>query len=157
MQTPSVVEYSVDAQIDVLDTQPFTGNQIDDTCEHVHACNLGCHSRTHFQRDCNFTDCHDHHTTSTFALVFEASIPITFHRLPRLRILTSVKDYFPLSLCADVGPVVGFRIVFSLGHVSRIRHCSKSVQRPSCSTMSVGSSERVRFSLCTSVQENSRH
>ena len=38
---------------------------------------------------------------------------MTFHRLPRLRILTSVKNFFPLSLCSDVGPMVGFLIMFS--------------------------------------------
>ena len=56
MQTPSVVQYSIDAQIDVFDTQAFTEDQIKDTCEYAHTCNLGRHSRTHFQRDCNFTD-----------------------------------------------------------------------------------------------------
>ena len=75
-----------------------------------------------------FSDCHrsfpvdpfDHHTTSTFAIVFEASIPRTLHRPPRLRIITSVKDYFSLSLCTNVCPVVSLPIVFSVDTFRKI-------------------------------------
>ena len=49
METPSVVEYSIDAQIDVFDTQAFAENEVDAACEYAHTCNLGCHGRTHFR------------------------------------------------------------------------------------------------------------
>ena len=122
MQTPSVVEYSSDAQIDVFDTRAFAENQVDDTCEHARACNLGCHSRTHFQRKRKFTHRHpffsvnsfDHHTTSTSAIVLETAVPKSFHHLPRLGVISSVDHNFSLSLCANVGPVFSFLIVFSM-------------------------------------------
>ena len=122
MQTPSVVKYSIDTQIDVFDTQAFTEDQINDTCEYAHACSLSRHSRTHFQMDCNFTDSHrsfpvdsfDYHTASTFAVVFRAAIPKAFHRLPRRGVISSVKIYFPPSLRSNVSPVVSFLTVFSV-------------------------------------------
>ena len=54
METPSVVEYSVDAQIDVFDTQAFAENQVDEACEHAHTCNLGRRTRTHFPEGLQF-------------------------------------------------------------------------------------------------------
>ena len=36
VQTPSVVEYSNDEQIDVFDTQPLAENQVDEACEYAH-------------------------------------------------------------------------------------------------------------------------
>ena len=96
MQTPSVVEYSVDAQIDVFGTQAFAEIKSIRACEYAYTCNLGCHSRAHSKRDCNLTDCHlcfpvnpvDHHTTSTSAIVFEAAIPTASRRFPCLRVVT---------------------------------------------------------------------
>ena len=63
------------------------------------------HSCANIQKDCNFTDCHpsfpvdpfDHHATSTLTIVVEAAITIAFHCLPRLGIITCVKNYFSLS------------------------------------------------------------
>ena len=102
--------------MDDFDTQAFTEDQSADTC------NLGRYSRTHFQRDCNFTDRHlffsvnhfDRHTASTAAIVFETAVPKSFHRLPRLGVISSVKDNFSMSLCANVGPVTSFLIMFSI-------------------------------------------
>ena len=87
-QRTSFVEDSVDTLIDVLSTQAHAENQIKDTREHAHTSR---HSRANFQRDYNFTNRHpsslvpfDHHTTSALAIVFEAAVPVTFHRFPRL-------------------------------------------------------------------------
>ena len=108
METPSVVEYSIDAQIDVFDTEAFAENEVDAACEYAHTCNLGCHGRTHFQRDCNFTECRpsfpvdpfDHNTTSASAIVFEASITETSYRLPYCGLTTSVDDNVFVRPCA---------------------------------------------------------
>ena len=56
METRSVVEDSIDTLIDVLNTQAFAEDQIEDTREHAHTSNLGCHCRTHFQKNSNFTN-----------------------------------------------------------------------------------------------------
>ena len=48
------VQDSVDTLIDVLNTRAFAEDQIEDTREHAHTRNLGCHSRTHFQKKSNF-------------------------------------------------------------------------------------------------------
>ena len=109
-QTSSFVEDSIDTLIDVFDTQPFAEGKIMDTREHAHTSNFGRHCRANIQRDCNFTNRHpsfhvdpfDHHTTSTSAIVFEAAIPKSFHHLPRLGVVSSVKDKCPLSLCSNV-------------------------------------------------------
>ena len=45
----SAVQDSIDSLIDVLYTQILTEDQIEDTGEHAHSDNLGCHSHTHFQ------------------------------------------------------------------------------------------------------------
>ena len=55
----------------------------------------------------------DRHTASTAAIVFETAVPKSFHRLPRLGVISSVKDNFSMSLCASVGPVTSFLIMFS--------------------------------------------
>ena len=136
-----------------LDKQASAENQIKDTREHAHTSNLGRHSRAHFQAVCNLTNRHtcfpvdnfDDHTTSAFAIVFEAAVPIAFHRLPCPRIITSVKDNFPLSLWSNVGPVVSFLNVFSVD----MFHETVNVRRPSLSTMSVTSFELVRFVFWT--------
>ena len=85
MQNQSVIQDSLTSLIDVLNTQVFAEDQIEDTREHAHTSNLGCLSCTLFQRNSNFPDCHpsfpvdsfDHHTTSTSAIVFEAAIRVS--------------------------------------------------------------------------------
>ena len=106
-------------------------------------------------RPCSPVDPLDHKTTSTFAFVFEAAVPKAC-RLPRLRIVLWVKDYVPLSLCANVGAMVSFLIVFCK-RVSRSRQSSKSVWLSSLSTRGTGSFELGQFVLCTSVPENIDH
>ena len=59
-------------------------------------------------------DFFDHYNISTSIIFLEAVILDVFRRLPRLRIITSVNDYFPVSLCVNVGPVISFLIEFSV-------------------------------------------
>ena len=49
---------TVSSMIIVLDTHAFAKNQVEDTRWHAHTNIFSCHGRTHFQRQCNFTDCH---------------------------------------------------------------------------------------------------
>ena len=109
----------IDSLIDVLYTQTLVEDQIKDTCEHAYPKTFHCHGRAHFQRHCDFSDCHpffsvysfDYYSTSATAIVFEASIPETTYRLPHC-VLTSVDDNFPPPLCAYISPMVCFLIVF---------------------------------------------
>ena len=129
MNIQSVVKDSIDTFIDVLNTQAFTEDKIEDNREHAYISNLGCHSRAHFQRKCNrivfivtpfsLVDPFDHNATSACAIVFQVAIPIAFHRFPRFRIITSVKDYFFLSFCANVGPWVSGCIPCSIPRIQR--------------------------------------
>ena len=83
MQNRSVIEDSIDSVIDVLNTQAFAKDQIDSTREYAHTSSFSCHGRSHFLKDCNFTDCHpffpvdpfDHISATVSAIVFETSIP----------------------------------------------------------------------------------
>ena len=112
-----------------------------------------------FHRDCMVANRHpfspvdpfDHRTTSTSVIVIEAAIPVTFHRFPRLGIVTSVKDNFPSSLCANVGPVVSFLIVLSVDMFHEVVNPRNWDGQSSFSTTSAGSFVLGQFSLCTSV------
>ena len=55
-QNQSVVQDSIDSFIDVLNTQAFAKDPIEDTREHAHTSNFSCHGRAHFQRNCNLTE-----------------------------------------------------------------------------------------------------
>ena len=89
MQNQSV-EDSIDSVIDVLNTQAFAEDEVDDTREHTYTSNFSCHGRSRFQRDCNFTDCHpfspvdlfDYNAAPASTIVFETSIPEAPYRLP---------------------------------------------------------------------------
>ena len=95
---------TVSSMIDVLDTHAFAKNQVEDTRQHARN-NFSCHGRTHFQRQCNFTDRHpcfsvdpfDHNAASASAVVFEASVPDASYRFPCCGIISFVDDYFPPS------------------------------------------------------------
>ena len=84
----------------------FVENQIEEFREHAHTHHCRCHGRTHFQWYCDFADCHpsvlvdpfDHHATPAFPIVPGTTIP--------------VNDNFPLSFGSQIGPVIGFLIVF---------------------------------------------
>ena len=91
---------TVSSMIDVLDTHAFTKNQFEDTPWHAHTNNFSCHGRTHFQRQCNFTDCHpcssvnsfDHNAASASAVVFEASVTDASYRFPCCGIISFVDE-----------------------------------------------------------------
>ena len=86
--------------------------------QHAHACNLGGHHRTHFQKECNFTDFHpffsvdpfDYHTTSTFA-VAPPSTSWSFRVCQKL-----VLQCWPIGRLSDC---------VLHGHVLRTRQCHR--------------------------------
>ena len=73
----------VDSLIDVLYTQTFAEDQIEDIREHAYPKNFRCHGSTH-------SDCHplssvhpfDHDSAVALAVVFEASVPEATYRFP---------------------------------------------------------------------------
>ena len=120
MQNPSVVQDSVDSLIDGVNTQAFAEDQIEDTGQHAHTSNFCCHGRAPTFRGVEifyWFDPFDHNITFVPAIAFKASIPEASYRLPCCGILSSVDDYFPSSLRANVGPVVCFLVVFPVDMV----------------------------------------
>ena len=96
----SSVQDLVYAFIDVLYTRTLAEDQNEDTREDAYSKNFRCHSSSHFQRHCDFTDCHpflsvntfDHDSAAALAIVFEVSIPETTYRFPCCR------SVFPMTL-----------------------------------------------------------
>ena len=164
IKTQSVAQDSIDTLIDVLNTQVFAEDQIEDTRGHVHISILDCHSRIYFQRNSNFIDCHssfpvdpfDHNSTSASVILFEASIPEVSYRLPYCGVISSLDVYFSVFTrqCwnSDLLPTCVL-----CKHVSRSCQCSRSTWRLSFSIMGVGPFESVRFFPCTSSLEKFRH
>ena len=96
--------------VDVLYTQTFAKDQIEDTREHAHLNNFRRHSRTHFQWNCDPTDCHpffsvytfDHDSAAAPAVVFKGSVPETTYRFPCDWGVFVLLDYVPCRCAHEV-------------------------------------------------------
>ena len=77
----SAVQDSIDSLIDVLFTQILPEDQIKDTREHAYSNNFSCHSRTHFQRHCDFTDCHPFFLSTPLITIPQPLLPLSL-KLP---------------------------------------------------------------------------
>ena len=113
--------------IDFFDTQAFTEDQIKDSREHAHTSNLGCHSRANFQRIALLLMV-THFSLSTPLITIPHPLLPVFLKLPsqnpftafRVSELSRLSRNFSLSLCADVGQVVSFLIVFSVDNFHEV-------------------------------------
>ena len=118
----SALQDRVYALIIVLYTQTLAEDQIADTPEHAYTKNFRRHGGSHFQRNCDLTDSHpflsvypfDHDSADAFAIVFETSIPDVTYRLPCCGDVFPTDIDFSSSVCANVGSVVCFLILFSV-------------------------------------------
>ena len=95
--------------------------KIEDTREHAYTKNFRYHGGTLFQWNCDFTDWHPffvyslgHDSEAAPAIVFEASIPETTYRFPCSWGVFPIDINFLSSLCANVGPVACFLVLFPL-------------------------------------------
>ena len=105
--TTLIFEKGVNAPVNVLNTQALVDHEIKDFSENTHTHYFGCRGRTSSQWHRNSADrdpfvpvdTFDHDTASTLTVVLVAAIPEAFHRFPRLCIIASVTNNFPMSFC----------------------------------------------------------
>ena len=71
---------SVYSLIDVLYTQISTEDQIEDTREHAYSKNFRRHCGTHFQWNCDFTDCHPYFLSTPLITIPQRLLPSSLKR-----------------------------------------------------------------------------